>query len=117
MKQRIDVGQKFVSPREREHGGRWLNRPTAAAAAAATTTTAAAAATVANGLVGPRCDACASDAFLLNLNDTQCFDLAEQVGALEAASCRASCCADRACSVWQFCPGDDPAATCNGPPC
>ena len=63
------------------------------------------------------CDACASDAFPVSLNDTQCFNLAKQPGALDSASCRASCCADRACNVWQFCPGDDPADTCNGPSC
>ena len=63
------------------------------------------------------CDACSADAFPVSLNDTQCQGLAKQNAALDEDACRASCCADKQCNVWQFCPGTNPDDTCNGPSC
>jgi hypothetical protein len=65
------------------------------------------------------CDACGPDAFPVSLNDTQCNGLAKQGDAAQADadSCRASCCSDKQCNVWQFCPGTNPDDTCNGPSC
>jgi hypothetical protein len=65
---------------------------------------------------GDDCDSCAEDAFPVTLDDTQCNNLEKQGAALDPDACRAACCADKQCNVWQFCPGDA-GDSCNGPSC
>eukprot|EP01062_Namystynia_karyoxenos_P078830 TRINITY_DN817_c2_g1_i2.p1 TRINITY_DN817_c2_g1~~TRINITY_DN817_c2_g1_i2.p1 ORF type:complete len:932 (+),score=288.83 TRINITY_DN817_c2_g1_i2:121-2796(+) len=59
---------------------------------------------------------CPAGSFPDNLNGTQCLGLQEQAQIVSAAGCRAQCCQDETCAVWQWCPEGSsdcsPAATC-----
>eukprot|EP00299_Pterocystis_sp_00344_P000414 c10119_g1_i6.p1 GENE.c10119_g1_i6~~c10119_g1_i6.p1 ORF type:complete len:890 (+),score=230.90 c10119_g1_i6:273-2942(+) len=58
---------------------------------------------------------CTADQFPINLNDSQCFSLNLQAFAISEDVCRAVCCGDPACEVWQWCPSGapcSPQATC-----
>jgi len=58
---------------------------------------------------------CSASTFPVDLTDKQCDGLKQQLQVADEESCREMCCADDACSVWQWCePGHDcaPANSC-----
>lgn len=48
--------------------------------------------------------ACNASSFPIPMDDKQCLGLTEQAQVTSAVDCRASCCQDVTCAVWQWCP-------------
>ena len=53
---------------------------------------------------------CSETTFPLDMSDQQCFGLSAQLYVTDAAACRAVCCGDDSCGVWQWCPAGEACA-------
>jgi hypothetical protein len=57
---------------------------------------------------------CSASTFPIDLDDKQCYELTQSPFVVDADGCRAVCCGEASCTVWQWCPGGDKDCTDSG---